>query len=373
MLRPYGLRVAITHQLFPFGCLLSDTAEPHPKDAVEPASQPPSNAPESQPPKKRRVILPYILLLIFFLTLLPGPLFFVALVMPGPMKENKTVIIPRGSSVSEIGRILGQNDVVIHPLLFRAASRLMANDQLKAGEYEFHAGQSVLDVADIIHEGKGVIRQLTVPEGLTSYEVTTLLQTATGLTGNVGSVPEEGSLLPETYNYSFNDTRASLIERMQRDRQTLLNEVWEKRAENLPLKTPRDALVLASIVEKETGKLASERPLVASVFINRLRLGMPLQSDPTVIYALTNGMSVLGRKLCRADLLTPSPINTYVNAGLPPTPISNPGRAALEAVLHPEASEYLYFVANGTGGHSFAKSLDEHNKNVAKWISLNRP
>ena len=325
------------------------------------------------PPRKPRVILPYILLLIFFLTLLPGPLFFVALVMPGPMKESKTIVIPRGSSVSEIARLLDQNGLVIHPLLFRAASRLMAKDQLKAGEYEFHPGQTVLDIADVLHEGKGIIRQFTVPEGLTSYEVTSLLQTATGLTGTITNVPDEGTLLPETYNYSFGDTRASLIERMQRDAQTILNDLWEKRAENLPLKSPREAVILASIVEKETGKLADERGLVASVFINRLRLGMPLQSDPTVIYALTNGSGTLGRKLTRADLVTPSPMNTYVNAGLPPTPITNPGRAALEAVLHPQNSDYIYFVANGTGGHAFAKTLDEHNKNVAKWISLNRP
>jgi len=293
--------------------------------------------------------------------------------MPGPIKEAKTVIIPRGSSVREIAQILDQNQILIHPLLFRAASRLMANDQLKAGEYEFTPGQTALDIADLLHSGKTVLRQVTVPEGLTSYEISTLLRGTPALTGDLTSVPEEGSLLPETYNYTYGDSRQSIIERMQKDSRTTLQDAWDKRANDLPLKAPREALILASIVEKETGKLATERPLVASVFINRLRLNMPLQSDPTAIYALTDGAGSLGRKLTHADVITPSPMNTYTNVGLPPKPICNPGRAALEAVLHPQASDYIYFVANGTGGHAFAKSLTEHNQNVAKWISLNRP
>ncbi|MDD3182046.1 MAG: endolytic transglycosylase MltG [Alphaproteobacteria bacterium] len=341
------------------------------KGANEPLAQPVETAPEK--PKKRQFILPYLMLAIFLLTLLPGPLFFVGLVLPGPMQETKTVIIPRGSSVREITQILDDNNILIHPLLFRAASRLIAKDQLKAGEYNLSPGLSVIDVADILNEGKTVRRQVTVPEGLTSYEVTNILRNTPVLTGDLTSVPEEGSLLPETYNYTYNDTRIGLIERMQKDAQTLLNTMWEKRDENLPFKTPKEALILASIVEKETGKMAEERPLVASVFINRLRLGMPLQSDPTVIYALTGGAGGLGRKLCHADLLTPSPMNTYVQQGLPPTPISNPGRAALESVLHPEKSDFLYFVADGSGGHAFAKSLDEHNKNVTKWIRLTKP
>lgn len=313
------------------------------------------------------------MLVIFLITLAPGPLFFVALVSPGPMQEEKTVIIPRGSSVRQIARLLDENGVILHPLLFRATSRLMAKDQLKAGEYAFAPGLTILDVTAMIREGKTVLRQVTVPEGLTSFEVTTLLRNEVALSGDIAAVPEEGSLLPETYNYAFGDTRASVIERMKNDQKALMETLWPAREENLPLKSPKEALILASIVEKETGKLADERPLVASVFINRLRLNMPLQSDPTVIYALTGGASALGRSLCRADLLTPSPMNTYVQQGLPPTPIANPGRAAIEAVLHPAKSDYLYFVANGTGGHSFAINLEEHNKNVAKWISLNRP
>lgn len=313
------------------------------------------------------------MLVVFLFTLLPAPLFFVGLVAPGPAKETKTVIIPRGSSVRDIAKILYDNEIIIHPLLFRATSRLMAKDQLKAGEYALSPGLSAMDITDILHEGKTVLRQVTVPEGLTSHEVTTILMNAPALTGEIAEVPEEGSLMPETYNYTFGDTRAGILERMTSASRAALDELWAKRDDNLPLRTPREAVILASIVEKETGKLAQERPLVASVFINRLRLGMPLQSDPTVIYALTGGTGSLGRKLTRNDLMFSSPMNTYMNAGLPPKPIANPGRAALEAVLHPQQSDYLYFVANGTGGHAFAKTLSEHNQNVAKWFSMNRP
>lgn len=351
-----------------YGLSLTQHEEP-----TKPASETTPQAQPAQPAPRRFYFLPYLLLLIFLLTLLPGPLFFVGLLMPGPQKETKTIIIPRGSSVSEIARILDQNDALIHPLLFRAASRLIAKDQLKAGEYEITPGQNVIDIATLLNEGKTVLRQVTIPEGYTSHEAAAVLRQTAALTGEIPAVPEEGSLLPETYNYAYGDTRGSLLARMQQDQQNMLQELWDKRAEGLPLKNMKEAIILASIVEKETGKRASERALVASVFINRLRLGMPLQSDPTVIYALTGGLSSLGRKLTRADLLTPSPMNSYVNAGLPPTPICNPGRAAIEAVLHPESSDYLYFVADGSGGHAFAKTLDEHNKNVAKWYSLNKP
>ncbi|MFA6280037.1 MAG: endolytic transglycosylase MltG [Bdellovibrionales bacterium] len=336
---------------------------------------PPPPAPPATPsePAKKRVIFPYVLLFISLVTFFSGPLFFLSLYLPGPMKESKTVIIPRGSSVQEIATLLDQNDVLINPLLFRLASRLMAKDQLKAGEYAFAVGMNVLDVTGALREGKTVLRQITAPEGLTSHEITTILQSASALTGTIKDVPREGSLMPETYRYSYGDSRESVIARMQSEARAMLEELWKNREETLPLKTPQDALILASIVEKETGKHASERPLVASVFINRMRSSMPLQSDPTVIYALTGGTGALGRTLTHADLMSSSPYNTYVNAGLPPTPICNPGRAALMAVLHPEKSDFLYFVADGTGGHAFAKTLTEHNKNVTKWISLIKP
>ena len=361
------------------GCLLS-APSPAPEAPLPPSPEsqetialPPQESAPPAAPKRRQYILPYLMLLIFLLTLLPAPLFVLGLVLPGPAKETKIVIIPRGSSVQDIARLLDENGLIIHPLFFRATSRLMAKDQLKAGEYEIPAGLSAMDITGILQEGKTVLRQVTVPEGLTSYEITTILINTPALTGEITSIPEDGTLLPETYNYTFGDTRQSILDRMQKDSHALVEDMWSKREDNLPLHSARDAVILASIVEKETGKLAEERPLVASVFINRLRLRMPLQSDPTVIYALTDGTGSLGRKLTRADLMTPSPMNTYVNAGLPPKAISNPGRAALMAVLHPQKSDYLYFVANGTGGHSFAQTLAEHNKNVAKWFSMSRP
>ncbi|HAX91061.1 MAG TPA: endolytic transglycosylase MltG [Rhodospirillaceae bacterium] len=307
------------------------------------------------------------------LTFFSGPLFIISLFARGPLTETKTIVIPRGSSVSEITTLLDQNNILIHPILFRITARFLAKDQLKAGEYQFTPGLNVMEVAALLRDGKVVLRQVTAAEGLTSHEIATILQNTPALTGEVKTVPPEGSLLPETYRFTHGDSRESLIDRMQKDAAAMLAELWEGREGNLPLKSPREALILASIVEKETGKLAAERPLVASVFINRMRVRMPLQSDPTVIYALTGGTGSLGRSLTRADLSTDSPYNTYMNAGLPPTPICNPGRAAMMAVLHPEKSDYLYFVANGTGGHAFAKTLTEHNQNVAKWISLSRP
>lgn len=337
----------------------------------EPAPPPASsaNAPVAAP---TRIVLPYVLLFISLLTFFAGPLFFLSLYLPGPMKEPKTVMIPRGSNAQDITALLDQNEVLINPWLFRLASRLMAKDQLMAGEYAFPVGINVLDVTAMLHEGKTVLRQITAPEGLTSHEIVTLLQGASALTGVIPAVPAEGSLLPETYRYNYGDSRESVIARMQNESQGLLETLWQKREENLPFKTSQEALILASIVEKETGKRATERALVAGVFINRMRSGMPLQSDPTVIYALTGGTGALGRSLTRADLMSASSYNTYINAKLPPTPICNPGRAALMAVLHPEKSDFLYFVADGTGGHAFAKTLTEHNKNVAKWISLSK-
>ena len=214
--------------------------------------------------------------------------------------------------------------------------------------------------------GKTVVHRLTVTEGMTSAEVVAALNAAPDLAGEILKVPEEGSLLPETYHYALGDNRAVLIERMQRAMARLVDELWEARDPALALDDAQQAVVLASVVEKETA-LADEMPVVAGVFHNRLRQGMRLQADPTVIYALTGGKKPLGRALRRADLWVESPYNTYRNKGLPPGPIANPGRAALAAVLHPAETDALYFVADGSGGHAFAKTLDEHNRNVARW------
>ncbi len=286
---------------------------------------------------------------------------------PGPLAADTVIYIPQGSGVEAIARQLHQDGAIVEPLVFRLGVRLLGvGRELRAGEYLFAAALSTRDAIDLLRSGQTVVRRLTLAEGLTSFEIVALVEQAAALEGAVDTVPPEGSLLPETYHYARGDRRDELIARMGRARDKLLSELWAARAPNLPVATPQEAVVLASIVEKETG-VAGERPQVASVFVNRLQKGMRLQSDPTVVYGLTGGTGALGRALTRKDLQVPSPYNTYLNAGLPPGPIANPGRASLEAVLNPAQTAFLYFVADGSGGHAFAKTLAEHNRNVAKW------
>ncbi len=286
---------------------------------------------------------------------------------PGPLAADTVIYIPQGSGVEAIARQLHQAGAIEEPLVFRLGVRLLrVGRELRAGEYLFAAGLSTRDAIDLLRSGQTVVRRLTLAEGLTSFEIVALVERAAALEGTVDTLPPEGSLLPETYHYARGDRRGELVARMARARDRLLSELWAGRAPNLPVATPQEAVVLASIVEKETG-VAGERPRVASVFVNRLRKGMRLQSDPTVVYGLTGGQGPLGRSLTRKDLEAPSPYNTYLNPGLPPGPIANPGRASLEAVLDPAQTAFLYFVADGSGGHAFAKTLAEHNRNVAKW------
>ncbi|MGF1609369.1 MAG: endolytic transglycosylase MltG [Kiloniellales bacterium] len=291
---------------------------------------------------------------------------------PGPLADERVVVVPRGSGLAAIAQKLEEAGVVSNALMFRLGVRIEgAARTLKAGEYSFPAAVSMRGAMELLQSGKTVIRRITFPEGLTSVELIALLNAADGLSGAITEVPAEGALLPDTYHYSLDDPRAAILERMLVGRDEVLAALWPQRAEGLPIATPEEALVLASIVEKETG-VADERPLVAGVFVNRLRKGMLLQSDPTVVYGITEGSGPLGRALTRQDLQTPSPYNTYAIKGLPPGPIANPGRAALEAVLNPVETDYLYFVADGSGGHAFARTLDEHNRNVAKWRKLQR-
>jgi len=286
---------------------------------------------------------------------------------PGPLEADTIVLIPRGAGVDTIARRLEDAGVVGDPFIFRVGVWLSgATRDLQAGEYLFLIGTSMRGAMEVLRAGKPFTRRLTIAEGLTSAEAAVLINDAEALDGEAAEVPLEGSLLPETYHYVRGDQRADVIRRMQRALNETVAELWPKRAPGLPLKDEREAIILASIVEKETG-VPEERPLVASVFVNRLRAGMRLQSDPTVAYGVTNGSGPLGRALTRQDLQTPSPYNTYLNDGLPPGPISNPGRAAIEATLNPAATEFLYFVANGDGGHVFAKTLAEHNRNVEQW------
>jgi len=286
---------------------------------------------------------------------------------PGPLAAETTVVIPRGAGLEAIAGQLEAAGLLRHPYLLFAATRLQPGGNLKAGEFAVPAGSSVRGLLDLLRSGRTVVRRLTIPEGLTVREVLALVSAAPALEGTVLTPPPpEGSLLPETYFYSWGDSRAVLVNRMREAMDKALAEAWARRLPDLPVKTPAEALTLASIVEKETGK-SEERALVAGVFVNRLRAGMRLQADPTVIHGVTMGQAPLGRELTRADLDGDSPYNTYKVVGLPPGPIANPGLASLQAATRPATTKALYFVADGEGGHRFAETLAEHNRNVARW------
>ncbi len=292
---------------------------------------------------------------------------YASFTQPGPLDATRRVVVEAGMGLEGIAERLTEANVISDPLVFRIGAKLTDQaTRLKAGEYEFPPGVTMQGVLDQLNTGDTVVRRLTIPEGLTSAEVVTLIEAAEGLVGEVPEIPAQGVLLPETYHYAWGDSRADLVARMRASLQAALDELWIGRAEGLPLETPQQAVVLASIIEKETG-VDGERALVSSVFINRLNRGMRLQSDPTVVFALTEGAGPLDRALTRADWQIEHPYNTYRIDGLPPGPIANPGRAALAAALAPAESDYLYFVADGTGGHAFATSLAEHNRNVARW------
>ena len=286
---------------------------------------------------------------------------------PGPLSAETTVVIERGARLEVIARELTRAGVLAVPLVFRLGARLTGADKrLRAGEYAFAARISPRQTVALLENGKTVVRRLTVAEGVTTAEIIAQLNITDGLTGDLGPLPAEGSLLPETYHFSFGDTRRAIVGRMAEAMRAALDDAWAARDRGLPLKTPESALILASIIEKETA-VPQERARVAGVFINRLRKGMKLQSDPTVVYGLTGGKGALGRPLTRADLRTPSPYNTYLIDGLPPSPISNPGLASIVAALDPARTDEFYFVADGSGGHAFARTLSEHNRNVARW------
>jgi UPF0755 protein len=284
----------------------------------------------------------------------------------GPLSAPTTVVIAKGSRTEAIGRQLETAGVVSHWWFFELAVQLLdTGGPLHAGEYAFAPGQSLHDVLRQIREGRTVVHRLTAPEGLSVAEIMELVAAEPALSGSLPAPPQEGTLMPDTYNFSLGDSRADMIARMHRAMDKMLGDLWAKRASPSAISTPEAALTLASIVEKESA-LPDERPKVAAVFLNRLVRGMKLQADPTVIYALTQGKAPLGRPLDHADLLIDSPYNSYRYEGLPPTPIACPGRASLSAVLHPDPTDALYFVADGSGRHAFAESLDDHNRNVAK-------
>ncbi len=290
---------------------------------------------------------------------------------PGPLAESRIHVIPSGAGVRRIATELEAGGVITSGRLFRLYVRLRGADmKLRAGEYEIPAGASMAQILDLLVAGKTVLHRVTIPEGLTSYQVADLINEAGPLTGTV-EIPPEGSILPETYTFTRNEDRAAIVTRMSDAMDKTLAELWENRAPDLPIKTPEEAVILASIVERETG-IPEERPRVAAVFVNRLRKGMRLQSDPTIIYALSDGKGRLDRQLLFKDLELEDPYNTYRVRGLPPGPICNPGRASLAAVLNPPDTKELYFVADGTGGHVFAETLAEHERNVRNWRKIER-
>jgi UPF0755 protein len=285
---------------------------------------------------------------------------------PGPLPEDKVVDIPRGLGIRDIAALLQREGVIDQPYVFIGGVLAMkARGGLKHGEYKFVKHASLADVVDTIIEGKVVQHALTLAEGLTSEQIVARLLEDAALTGQIKEIPPEGSLLPETYKFTRGMTRQQLIKRMQESEQHEVKEVWARRSPDLPLKTPQELVTLASIVEKETGK-PDERSRVAAVFVNRLKNRMKLQSDPTIIYGLTGGKGSLGRPIKKSEIEQATPYNTYVIEGLPPGPIANPGKASLEAVANPARTKDLFFVADGTGGHVFSESYEQHQKSVAK-------
>jgi len=294
---------------------------------------------------------------------------------PGPKAQGEAqstiVTLPSGAGVPAIAANLKQAGVIRSTDLFRAAISLTGADRrIRAGEYEVPSGASLATVVNLLVEGKGVRHYVTIPEGWSSAQAVDILMRQPVLTGEIEGIPEEGSLWPDTYEVSRGETRQAVIDRMQRAANTKLEALWAQRGPNTVVRTPKEAVILASIVEKETA-VGAERPQVAAVFSNRIRMGMRLDSDPTIVYGITKGRP-LGRGLRVSEIRTPTPWNTYTFTGLPPTPIANPGEEAIKAVLNPPRSDYLFFVADGTGGHVFARTYQEHLLNVARWRDIER-
>jgi peptidoglycan lytic transglycosylase G len=347
-----------------------------PRAALEPEQVPP-------PPKRsERARNPFVVVgnaiitIVLLLLIGTGTAYYYGkqtLEAPGPLQEDKVVNIPARAGKRDIADVLQREGVIdVNPWVFIGGVLAMkASSDLKPGEYSFQKSASLRDVIATIVEGKVVQHAITIPEGLTSEQIVQRLSDNDLFTGSVREIPREGTLLPETYKFPRGTTRDQVIQRMQQAQRHAVAEIWERRSPDLPIKTPEQLVTLASIVEKETGK-PDERSRVAAVFVNRLKQKIKLQSDPTIIYGLVGGKGTLGRPIKRSEITQPSPYNTYVIDGLPPGPISNPGRASLEAAANPARTRDLYFVADGTGGHAFTETYDQHQKNVAKLRAMEK-
>jgi UPF0755 protein len=341
-----------------------------PRAALEPEQVPP-------PPKRsERARNPFVVVgnaiitIVVLLLIGTGTAYYYGkqtLEAAGPLQEDKVVNIPARAGKRDIADVLQREGVIdVNPWVFIGGVLAMkASSDLKPGEYSFQKNASLRDVIATIVEGKVVQHAVTIPEGLTSEQIVERLGDNDIFSGSVREIPREGTLLPETYKFPRGTTRDQVIQRMQQAQKRAVADIWERRSQDLPIKSPEQLVTLASIVEKETGK-PDERSRVAAVFVNRLKQKIKLQSDPTIIYGLVGGKGTLGRPIKRSEITQPSPYNTYVIDGLPPGPISNPGRASLEAAANPARTRDLFFVADGTGGHAFTETYDQHQKNVAK-------
>jgi len=290
---------------------------------------------------------------------------------PGPSEKATIVLLEPGSAVSTIAEELHDAEIIRYPELFTVMVRILGEQNaLKAGEYEIPRRASVMQIIEILIEGKSILHYLTAPEGLTTAQILKLIESDETLLGEITVTPGEGELLPETYAFTRGENRDAIISRMTKAQDAFLENLWLSRANELPFSKKKEAIILASIVEKETS-VSGERSRIAAVFVNRLKRGMRLESDPTIIYGLTGG-EPLGRGLRQSELRRETPYNTYIIRGLPPTPIGNPGKAAIEAVLQPAETDDLFFVADGTGGHAFAVTLRDHEANVAAWRRIER-
>lgn len=290
---------------------------------------------------------------------------------PGPLAEDRAYYLEPGQGLIRTAWQLDQEGYIDGQNIFKLGVKLSGFERgLQAGEFLIPAGASMQDIMMILSSGKVIQHRLTIVEGWTSWQVADYLNGIDNLTEPITELPREGTILPETYLYTKNTSRHDIIRRMQMRQLDLLDDIWDKRAPDLPFLSVDEALTLASIVEKETA-IEQERAHIAGVFVNRLRKNMRLQTDPTVIYGIDR-KGFLDRPISRADLKAENPYNTYRIKGLPPTPIAHPGRASIEAVLQPQKTEDLYFVANGDGGHAFARSLREHLQNVRKWRKIEK-